>query len=92
MNGSFILITAIVFSLALCSQPSILSQISNIYWQLIISQFSQEYPINAGVPWGFIPGSILFLLYINDLPDDIICNAICADDTPCSKCDHLSDL
>ena len=35
-----------------------------------------------------------FLLYINDLPDDIICNtAIYADDTTlCSKCDQASDL
>ena len=36
----------------------------------------------------------LFLLYINDLPDDVICDiAICADDTTLySKCDQTSDL
>ena len=36
----------------------------------------------------------LFLLYLNDLPDDVICNiAICADDTTLySKCDQASDL
>ena len=41
-----------------------------------------------------IHGHTLFLLYINDLPDDIICNtAIYADDTTlCSKCDQASDL
>ena len=56
---------------------------------------SQEYPVNtAGVPQSSILGPTLLVLYINGLPDDVICDiAIYADDTTLySKCDQVSDL
>ena len=55
---------------------------------------SQEYPVNTVVTQGSILGPTLFLLYINDLSDDVICDiAIYADDTTLySKCDLASDL
>ena len=71
------------------------SFLSNRRLQVVLDgKSSQEYPVNAGVSQGSILGPTVFLLYINDLPDDVICNiAIYADDTTLySKCNQASDL
>ena len=55
---------------------------------------SQEYPTNAVLPQGSILGPTPFLLNINDLPDDVVCDiSIYADDTTFySKWDQASNL
>ena len=50
-------------------------------WVVLDGKSSQEYQVNDGVLQGSILSPRLFLLYINDLPDDVICDiAIYADD------------
>ena len=69
--------------------------LSNRQLQVVLDgRSSQEYLVNTGVLQGSILGPTLFLLYINDLPDDVICDiAIYADDiTLYNKCDQASVL
>ena len=71
------------------------SFLSNKQLQVVLNgKTAQEYPVNAAVPQGSILGSTIFLLYINDIPDNIICNIANYDDDTIlySKCDQVSDL
>ena len=72
----------------------LISFLSNRRLRVVLDgKSSQEYPVNAGVPQGSILGPTLFLLYINDHPDNVISNiGIYADDTSLySNCDQASD-
>ena len=74
----------------------IISSFLNYRWLRVLldEKSSQEYPVDTWVLQGSILGPKLFLLYINKIPDYVICDiAICADDTtPYSKFEEASDL
>ena len=54
--------------------------------------FSQEYPIGACVTQGFILIPALFLLYIKDRPDDVICNITIHVKCDCTQTDLNSEF
>ena len=71
------------------------SFLSNRYLQVVLDRKSlQKHPVNAGVTQKSILGPTLFLLHINNLLGDAICNiAIYTDDTTLySKRGQASDL
>ena len=53
------------------------------------NHYSQLLPVESGVPQGGIPGPLLFILYVNDLPDTVLHSnmLLFADDT-----NHLNAL
>ena len=60
--------------------PFLSNRWRQVFW--VGSLHKNIYPVNAGVPQGFILGHTFFLQYIIDLCDDVICNlAIYAGDT-----------
>ena len=53
------------------------SFLSNKWLRVVLDgKSSQEYPVNPGVPQGSILGAMLFLEYINNLPDNVICELV----------------
>ena len=65
-----------MYDLNLCQIFGLISSfLSNRRLRVVLDgKSSQGYPVDTGIPQGPILGSTLFLLYINELPDDVICD------------------
>ena len=78
------------------NKPGLISSFLRNRWLPVVldGKSSQEYQVNAGVPQGSILVPTFFLLYLNDPPDDGICNIAiyAADNILYSKCDQASIL
>ena len=64
------------------------------FWVVLKGKSSQEYWFNSAHRSIIGPTLFQVVLYINDLPDDVICNIAIYDDdtTPYSRCDQTCDL
>ncbi|XP_069105722.1 uncharacterized protein [Argopecten irradians] len=58
---------------------------NNVQSVTVNGQLSTELPVTSGVPQGSVLGPILFLIYVNDMPDMLDCTIkLFADDTKLS--------